>query len=85
MDVDTSATGEVFKYQLYSLTGVEPDRQKVLLKGSQLKDDTDMSKVGLKPGQMIMMMGTPGEGGGAIVRPTEKVKFVELRSSTLPI
>ncbi|KAJ4413445.1 deubiquitinating enzyme [Neurospora sp. IMI 360204] len=77
VDVDTSATGEVFKYQLYSLTGVEPDRQKVLLKGSQLKDDTDMSKVGLKPGQMIMMMGTPGEGGGAIVRPTEKVKFVE--------
>ncbi|CCC08730.1 unnamed protein product [Sordaria macrospora k-hell] len=77
VDVDTSATGEVFKYQLYSLTGVEPDRQKVLLKGSQLKDDTDMSKVGLKPGQMIMMMGTPGEGGGAIARPTEKVKFIE--------
>ncbi|KAK3948058.1 hypothetical protein QBC32DRAFT_352559 [Pseudoneurospora amorphoporcata] len=77
VDVDTSATGDVFKYQLYSLTGVEPDRQKVLLKGSQLKDDTDMSKVGLKPGQMIMMMGTPGEDGGAIARPTEKVKFIE--------
>jgi len=36
-----------------------------------------MGKLGLKPGQVIMMMGTPGEGGGAIVRPSGKVKFVE--------
>jgi ubiquitin carboxyl-terminal hydrolase 14 len=77
VEVDTTSTGEVLKYQLYSLTGVEPDRQKILVKGGQLKDDTDMSKLGLKSGQVIMMMGTPGEGGGAIVRPTEKIKFVE--------
>ncbi|KAK3331113.1 hypothetical protein B0H66DRAFT_598612 [Apodospora peruviana] len=77
VDIDESSTGEVFKYQLFSLTGVEPERQKILVKGGQLKDDTDMSKLGLKPGQVIMMLGTPGEGGGAIVRPTEKVKFVE--------
>ncbi|KAL2260123.1 hypothetical protein VTK26DRAFT_5988 [Humicola hyalothermophila] len=77
VEVDTTSTGEVLKYQLFSLTGVEPERQKILVKGGQLKDDTDMSKLGLKPGQIIMMMGTPGEGGGAIVRPTEKIKFVE--------
>lgn len=77
VEVDTTSTGEVLKYQLFSLTGVEPDRQKILIKGGQLKDDTDMSKLGLKPGQVIMMMGTPGEGGGAIVRPTEKIKFIE--------
>ncbi|KAK4153717.1 hypothetical protein C8A00DRAFT_43413 [Chaetomidium leptoderma] len=77
VEVDTSSTGEVLKYQLYSLTGVEPDRQKILVKGGQLKDDADMSKLGLKSGQVIMMMGTPGEGGGAIVRPTEKIKFLE--------
>ncbi|KAL2136807.1 hypothetical protein VTI74DRAFT_1021 [Chaetomium olivicolor] len=77
VDVDTSSPGEVLKYQLFSLTGVEPERQKILVKGGQLKDDTDMSKLGLKPGQVIMMMGTPGEGGGAIVRPTEKIKFLE--------
>lgn len=75
VEVEPSSTGEDFKLQLYSLTGVEPDRQKILVKGGQLKDDTDMSKLGLKPGQVIMMMGTPGEG--TIVRPTEKVKFVE--------
>ncbi|KAK3695591.1 hypothetical protein B0T22DRAFT_534412 [Podospora appendiculata] len=77
VEIDDTSTGEEFKYQLYSLTGVEPDRQKILVKGGQLKDDTDMSTLGLKPGQIIMMMGTPGEGGGAIVRPKEKVKFVE--------
>jgi ubiquitin carboxyl-terminal hydrolase 14 len=77
VEVDTSSTGEVLKYQLFSLTGVEPERQKILVKGGQLKDDADMSKLGLKPGQVIMMMGTPGEGGGAIVRPTEKIKFLE--------
>ncbi|KAK0655200.1 hypothetical protein B0T16DRAFT_341373 [Cercophora newfieldiana] len=77
VEVDTASIGEVFKCQLYSLTGVEPDRQKILIKGGQLKDDTDMSTLGLKPGQVIMMMGTRAEGGGAIMRPTEKVKFVE--------
>ncbi|KAH6628715.1 hypothetical protein F5144DRAFT_537386 [Chaetomium tenue] len=77
VEVDTSSTGEVLKYQLFSLTGVEPERQKILVKGGQLKDDADMSKLGLKGGQVIMMMGTPGDGGGAIVRPTEKVKFLE--------
>ncbi|KAL2020498.1 hypothetical protein VTK56DRAFT_8383 [Thermocarpiscus australiensis] len=75
VEVDTTSTGEVLKYQLFSLTGVEPERQKILIKGGQLKDDTDMSKLGLKPGQVIMMMGTPGEG--AIARPTEKIKFIE--------
>lgn len=77
VEVDTSSTGDVLKYQLFSLTGVEPERQKILVKGGQLKDDTDMSKLGLKSGQVIMMMGTPGEGGGAIVRPTEKIRFLE--------
>ena len=77
VEVDTSSTGEELKYQLFSLTGVEPDRQKILVKGGQLKDDADMGKLGLKAGQVIMMMGTPGDGGGAVVRPTEKVKFLE--------
>ncbi|KAK0612330.1 ubiquitin carboxyl-terminal hydrolase-like protein [Bombardia bombarda] len=77
VEVDTSSTGEVFKYQLFSLTGVEPDRQKILIKGGQLKDDADLGNLGFKPGQTIMMMGTPGDGGGAIVRPTALAKFFE--------
>ncbi|RYO76642.1 hypothetical protein DL766_007372 [Monosporascus sp. MC13-8B] len=78
VEVDPESTGEVFKFQLYSLTGVEPERQKVLIKGGQLKDDAPMSKFGLKPGQTLMMMGTPGGDGTAeLARPKEKIKFVE--------
>jgi ubiquitin carboxyl-terminal hydrolase 14 len=76
VELDPTTTGEVLKFQLYSLTGVEPDRQKILVKGGQLKDDTDLSKIGAKPGQTFMMMGTPAEGN-ELKRPTEAIKFVE--------
>ncbi|KAJ4188696.1 deubiquitinating enzyme [Fusarium falciforme] len=75
VEVDPNSTGEDFKLQMYSLTNVEPERQKILIKGGQLKDDADMSKLNLKPGQLIMMMGTPASGD--IVRPKDAVKFVE--------
>lgn len=78
VELDPTSTGETFKYQLYSLTGVEPERQKILVKGGQLKDETDLSTLGAKPGQTFMMMGTPSEGGGDVLeRPKEKMKFVE--------
>jgi len=77
IDLDPTSNGETFKYQLYSLTGVEPERQKILIKGGQLKDDTELSKLGLKAGHQFMMMGTPAGGAGAIERPKEAAKFVE--------
>lgn len=78
VELDPTSTGETFKYQLYSLTGVEPDRQKILVKGGQLKDETDLSKLGARPGQTFMMMGTPAESGAmSLERPKEKVKFME--------
>ena len=77
MELDPTSTGETFKFQLYSLTGVEPERQKILVKGGQLKDDTDMSTLGAKPGQTFMMMGTPSTGGANIERPKEEAKFME--------
>ena len=88
VELDPTSTGETFKFQLYSLTGVEPDRQKILIKGGQLKDDTDLSKLGAKPGQVFMMMGTPaasgdgggGDGGGGdggLAKPREAIRFVE--------
>lgn len=66
--------------QLYSLTGVEPERQKILAKGGQLKDNTDLTKLGLKPGHVFMMMGTPSTGNDSadiLQRPREKPRFVE--------
>jgi len=79
VELDPTSTGETFKYQLYSLTGVEPERQKILVKGGQLKDDTNLATLGAKPGQTFMMMGTPLSGGndGALERPKEKMKFME--------
>lgn len=77
VEVDPSSTGEDFKLQLFSLTNVEPERQKILIKGGQLKDDADMSKIGLKAGQNIMMMGTPGSTGADLVRPKQQIKFIE--------
>ena len=58
VDVDTTMPGLVFKNQLYSLTGVPPDRQKIMVKGGMLQDDADLSKLNLKPKQKLMMMGT---------------------------
>lgn len=77
VEVDTDTTGLDFKLQIYSLTDVEPERQKILVKGGQLKDDADMGKLGLKAGQVLMVMGTPSGGVSELVRPKEQVKFVE--------
>lgn len=77
VEVDPTSNGETFKYQLFSITGVEPDRQKIIVKGGQLKDDADMSKLGLKPKQVLMMMGTPSADAQVIEKPKEKVKFLE--------
>ncbi|KAI4136221.1 MAG: hypothetical protein LQ341_005774 [Variospora aurantia] len=77
LELDPTSTGETFKFQLYSLTGVEPNRQKILVKGGQLKDDTDLSTLGVKPGQTFMMMGTPSGASADLERPKEQLKFVE--------
>lgn len=68
----------MLKLQLFSLTGVEPERQSVLIKGGKLKDDTDLSKLNAKPNQIFTMLGTAsGEGSAVVAPPPEKVKFVE--------
>lgn len=78
MELDPTSSGETFKYQLYSLTGVEPDRQKILIKGGQLKDETDLSTLGVKPGQTFMMMGTSSSGSNPVLeRPAHETKFME--------
>ncbi|KAF2237799.1 cysteine proteinase [Viridothelium virens] len=77
VELDTTSTGETFKYQLFSLTGVEPERQKILVKGGQLKDDTDLGKLGVKPGHTFMMMGTPSGATGTVQAPKEKIRFLE--------
>lgn len=49
LEVDTSSqTGYDFKVAVFSLTGVPPDRQKIIVKGGQLKDEADLSKLALR-------------------------------------
>ncbi|XP_010912089.1 ubiquitin carboxyl-terminal hydrolase 6 [Elaeis guineensis] len=68
VEIDTSQPPYVFKCQLYDLTGVPPERQKIMVKGGLLKDDADWSTLGVKDGQKLMMMGTADE----IVKAPEK-------------
>ena len=45
VEIDTSQPPTLFKMQLFSLTGVPPERQKIMVKGGTLKDDSDWTKV----------------------------------------
>ncbi|KAJ3163105.1 deubiquitinating enzyme [Geranomyces michiganensis] len=74
VEVDPTQPGVVLKMQLFSLTGVAPERQKIMVKGGVLKDDADISKLGWKEGQQLMMMGSAGE---LPVAPQQKAVFVE--------
>lgn len=77
IDVDVSEPGSIFKFQVYSVTGVQPENQKILIKGKQVKDDTDMSSLGLKPAQAIMVLGQPGAAPTRLQAPTAKPTFLE--------
>lgn len=75
MEVDTSQPPSVFKSQLFSLTGVAPERQKIMgVKGGLLKDDAEWAKLGLKAGQKLTMMGTADKIPEA---PTQQQTFME--------
>jgi len=48
-----------FKTQIYTLTNVPVEKQKVMIKGKMLKDDTEWDKYpGIKEGCQLLLMGT---------------------------
>ncbi|KAI9058743.1 cysteine proteinase [Trametes sanguinea] len=72
LDPDQPATA--FKDAVYQVTGVPPERMKVMIKGGILKDDTDLRKIAAKPGQTFMVIGAAGE----LPKPPETpIKFLE--------
>ncbi|KAK5709860.1 deubiquitinating enzyme [Elasticomyces elasticus] len=75
LEINTESTGEELKIQLYSLTNVEPENQKVSAK-KMVKDDTPLSSLGLKAGSVITLMGKPSADVVMEV-PTERLKFAE--------
>ncbi|KAK6179374.1 hypothetical protein SNE40_011754 [Patella caerulea] len=73
VECNTDEPPEVFKAQLFALSGVQPDRQKVMMKGTVLKDD-DWGNMKLKDGSTLLMMGTADE---LPKEPAEKTVFME--------
>lgn len=60
---------------MYALSNVPVEGQKIMIKGKVLKDQDDLSKMGLKDGMMVMMMGTAEDKG--LKAPEQPVKFFE--------
>uniref|UniRef100_A0A3B3RTP8 Ubiquitin carboxyl-terminal hydrolase n=1 Tax=Paramormyrops kingsleyae TaxID=1676925 RepID=A0A3B3RTP8_9TELE len=56
-ELNTEEPPMVFKAQLFALTGVQPERQKVMVKGGTLKDD-EWGNIKLKNGMTLLMMGS---------------------------
>ncbi|KAA0718839.1 Ubiquitin carboxyl-terminal hydrolase 14 [Triplophysa tibetana] len=56
VELNTEEPPMVFKAQLFALTGVQPERQKVMVKGGTLKDD--WGNIKLKNGMTLLMMGS---------------------------
>ncbi|XP_065062059.1 ubiquitin carboxyl-terminal hydrolase 14-like [Rhopilema esculentum] len=73
IEVDTSEPPEVFKAQLFALSGVPPERQKIMAKGMALKDDT-WGSFKIKNGLTLLMMGSATELPKA---PEKKTVFIE--------
>ncbi len=72
--LDTAQPATAFKQAVYEKTGVPADRMKVMVKGGMLKDDHDLTKIGARPGQTFMVIGTAGELPKA---PTGPITFIE--------
>jgi hypothetical protein len=78
--VDLSDSVSVLKAQLYSLTGVAPNKQKLILGGKTLKDDQSLESSGVKQGSVLKMIGNASE---TLVKPDMKVNFVDDLSTSV--
>ncbi|KAL1513911.1 hypothetical protein ABEB36_003249 [Hypothenemus hampei] len=74
VEVNTDEPPELFKGQLFTLTGVLPERQKVMIKGVTLKDD-NWDNFKLKDNVTVLLMGSKEED--VPKEPLEKTVFVE--------
>ncbi|XP_058125502.1 ubiquitin carboxyl-terminal hydrolase 14 [Anopheles ziemanni] len=72
IEVNTDEEPLLFKAQLFALTGVQPERQKVLCKGISLKDEE--WNMPIKNGATLLLLGTKEE---VPQEPVEKPKFIE--------
>ncbi|CDI85137.1 ubiquitin carboxyl-terminal hydrolase, putative [Eimeria praecox] len=76
VQIDLNEPLEVFQAQLYTLTGVPVERQKLLCKGKTIKVDADLRAVATSGCPKIMLMGT-AEEAAKVQPPVGKTVFVE--------
>jgi ubiquitin carboxyl-terminal hydrolase 14 len=74
VEVDLSSPPMVFKSQLFALSCVPPDRQKVMIKGALLKDE-DWGKAVPKDGATVMLMGSAD--AIVVAAPVDAMVFME--------
>ncbi|EDO08423.1 Ubiquitin carboxyl-terminal hydrolase family protein [Babesia bovis T2Bo] len=72
LELNLSESLELFRVQLFSLTGVPPERQKLMFKGL-LSDSIDLRNTGICNGSKIMMIGNPEK----VVENEAPVRFYE--------
>lgn len=72
VELNTNEPVEVFKAQLYALSGVPAERQKIMLKGKILKES--FKGFPIKDKMTLMMMGSADP---LFEKPKEKVVFIE--------
>eukprot|EP00826_Nyctotherus_ovalis_P026154 TRINITY_DN2041_c0_g1_i4.p6 TRINITY_DN2041_c0_g1~~TRINITY_DN2041_c0_g1_i4.p6 ORF type:complete len:125 (+),score=43.53 TRINITY_DN2041_c0_g1_i4:110-484(+) len=77
LEMDPNEDASVLKAQIYGLTFIPPDKQKIYLKGGKtITDSTDMKALDLKDGATIMLVGTP-EDKQEKIDLTKKTVFAE--------
>ena len=74
LTLETGEKGLAFKQAIQKATGVPPERQKVMTKAGLLKDDMDLVRLGAKPNQQFMVLGTAGD---LPKEPPAPVRFLE--------
>lgn len=72
VELNTDEEPSLFKAQLYAITSVAIDRQKVLFKGKQIQDTWD--NIQIKDGVTLLMMGSQEDIPQA---PEKKTVFME--------
>ena len=75
IECDLNEDAVTFKSQVYCLTNVPPEGQKLMIKGKTLKDSDDLNKMKMADKMTIMLMGT-AEGKG-LKEPEKPIKFFE--------
>jgi ubiquitin carboxyl-terminal hydrolase 14 len=76
VEVDLNEDITLFKSQIYALTSVPVEKQKVMAKGKILKEDAGWTAYpAMKEGVQLMLMGTAE--GKELQAPTTQIKFVE--------